>query len=337
MRQTVRVARVVVTGAGALLGQGIIRALRQIQSLNLHIIGLDVSALSAGLYWCDEAYLVPKASDPDYVPAIERVMARTHPQLLLVGTDVELAPLAAQRQVIEQRHGCQVLVCSPEVVAIADDKYATARFMQEKGFAAPESVIRGDQAGLEVLIERHGFPLIVKPRNGARSYGVSKVHDRHSLDRAMAELADPVVQECVGNDGQEYTASGLYFDGRCDAVIVMRRDLRDGNTFRAFVDQTPALIEQVRAWTVALAPHGPANFQFRIDASGRPKVFEINARFSGTTPLRALCGFNEVELCLRRLLLEEPVRQPPVRMLTVLRHWEETVVEPSAITAVSGV
>ncbi len=52
------------------------------------------------------------------------------------------------------------------------------------------------------------------------------------------------------------------------------------------------------------------NFQFRLDRDGRPRPFEINARFSGTTPLRALAGFNEVEMALRHVLLGEPVVQP---------------------------
>ena len=41
-------------------------------------------------------------------------------------------------------------------------------------------------------------------------------------------------------------------------------------------------------------PYGPCNFQFRLDSFGIPRVFEINARFSGTTYMRTLSGFDEV-------------------------------------------
>ena len=81
----------------------------------------------------------------------------------------------------------------------------------------------------------------------------------------------------------------------------------------------------------ALAPFGPANFQFRIDRHGAVKVFEINARFSGTTPLRAKAGFNEVELCLRHLVGGEKVEQPKVEQLVFLRHWSETVLRPEEL------
>lgn len=319
--------RVVVTGGGALLGQGILRALRM-SSLQVVLTAVDVSPFSAGLYWADESYLVPPASAPEYLDSIRGLLARARPDVLLIGTDVELAPLASARAEFEQEFGTRVLVSSPEVVAIADDKFETARFFQRRGFAAPASALASDRRAIEALINSHGFPLVVKPCVGARSYGVSVVDSLVDLLEAVSKVRNAVVQECVGDAETEYTASGLYFDGSCDAVIVMRRDLRDGNTYRAYTVQSADLEARVRAWTEALGPYGPANFQFRIDASGEPKVFEINARFSGTTPLRAHAGFNEVEMCIRRVLWNEPVRQPAIRPVTILRHWSETVLSP---------
>ena len=116
------------------------------------------------------------------------------------------------------------------------------------------------------------------------------------------------------------------FDGEAVASIVMRRDLRDGNTHRAYAEAYPALNAHVMDLGRALKPHGPANFQFRVDARGQPRVFEINARFSGATPLRALVGFNEVDLCIRKLVLGEAVAQPATEPATIVRHLDETVV-----------
>jgi carbamoyl-phosphate synthase large subunit len=319
--------RILVTGAGALLGQGILRALRK-SELQVFTTAVDVSPLAAGLYWADERYLVPPAVAPDYLDAIRAVIARTHPDVVLIGTDVELAPLARVRPELEREFGARVLVSSPEVVAIADDKYETARFFTEHGFAAPASALASDREAVERLIAERGFPLIVKPCVGARSYGVSLVESKQALQDAASRVHNAVVQEYVGEAAMEYTASGLCFDGVCDAVIVMRRDLRDGNTYRAFTVDAPELDARVKAWTEALQPFGPVNFQFRIDPAGEPKVFEINARFSGTTPLRAHAGFDEVAMCIRKILWNEPITQPAVRPLTILRHWSETVVSP---------
>jgi len=325
--------RIAVTGGGALLGQGILRALRQ-STLRTHTIVVDVNPLSAGLYWGDESFIVPPASSVRYLDSIRTLLARTRPHVLLVGTDVELAPLARARHELEREFGTRLIVSSPAVVSIADDKFETARFLKANGFQAPASALVGDEAGVERLISTHGFPLVVKPRVGARSHGVSTVHDRSALDYAMGHVERGVVQECVGDDQHEYTASGLCFAGRCEAVIVMRRVLRDGNTYRAFTVIDKELDRLVRSWTECLGAFGPVNFQFRIDHLGTPKVFEINARYSGTTPLRAHAGFNEVEMCVRRVLWEEPIVQPVVRVLAMLRHWSETVILPEQVEGI---
>lgn len=318
--------KVLVTGAGALLGQGVIRSLLE-SSLGAEVVAADPSEHAAGLYWVARRYRLPLAADPRYLDVLEDVLARERPDAVLVGTDVELPILAAHRDRLERAHGTRVVVSDPRVVRIADDKYETFRFLRAAGLDAPDSALPDEPGAVDALIARVGFPLVVKPRIGARSVGVSVARDRDELARALAGRAGLIVQEHVASERDEYTAGALYFDGACRAAIVMRRDLRDGNTYRAFVEPFPRLVAAVRALAEALRPYGPANFQFRLDGE-RVKVFEINARFSGTTPLRMRAGFNEVELVLRHVVHGEPIAQPAIRPMTILRHWSETVVRP---------
>jgi carbamoyl-phosphate synthase large subunit len=318
--------KVLVTGAGALLGQGIIRSLHA-SALQPTIVTVDPSPLSAGLYWADAAYLIPMANDPAYLDRIRDILLKEKPDVVLIGTDVELLIFAAHRQQLEQEFNTRILVSDQRVVSIADDKWLTYQFLKDNDFDHPESCLPGDE---EQLIEAVGFPLIVKPRVGARSVGVGIAHNRDDLRRMTAAQPNVIIQELVGTSDTEYTAGALYFDGMCNASIVMRRDLRDGNTYRAYVEPYPDLNEVIRRLTEKLQPYGPVNFQFRSD-KGRVKVFEINGRFSGTTPLRASAGFNEVDMSLRHLLLGEPIVQPPVEPMIILRHWSETIVRPSEL------
>lgn len=325
--------KVVVTGAGALLGQGIIRSLLASELTDLRLVAVDPHPFSAGLYWTDERYLVPKANHKKFSSAIEDLVSRIRPDVLIPGTDVELLPLALIKTRLASMYGVKVIVASPEVIRIADDKYKTYQFLTENGFSAPDSCLPGEELALE---ERMGYPLIVKPRVGARSQGIIKVNNRKELMQASQRTKNAIIQECVGTDDNEYTAGTLYMDGECSAAIVMRRDLRDGNTYRAYIEKSPELLDQVRSFANALKADGPANFQFRLDRHGQAKVFEINARFSGTTPLRALAGFNEVEMCINGAIFRQPIIQPVVKNATFLRYWSETMIEDNADLAISS-
>jgi carbamoyl-phosphate synthase large subunit len=313
--------KLLITGAGALLGQGLIRAVRA-SNLRAQIVAVDPNPLSVGLYWADRAYLVPMAFESGYLERIRELLRSERPDAVLIGTDVELAFFAKYRLEFEQEFKTKIVVSDPRVVAIADDKWLTYQFLKEGGFHHPDSALPGVT---DALVGRVGFPLVVKPRHGARSVGVSVVHSAAELAAAMARGRDLIVQECVGTPADEHTSGLICFGGRCDASITMRRDLRDGNTYRAFPVPDFSHDAELRRIVRALGVHGPVNLQFRL-VEGQVKVFEINGRFSGTTPLRGLVGFREVELVLRHLLLDEPIVQPAITTDFILRHWTETVV-----------
>jgi carbamoyl-phosphate synthase large subunit len=312
--------KILVTGAGALLGQGVIRAIRH-SSLNARIVAADPSPLATGLYWADTRHLLPMARDPAYLDGLLSIIEQERPDVIIPGTDVELQIFAGQRERLERDYQTHVLISSPEVVAIADDKWLTAKFLKDRGLGYVPSCLPGDE---DEFVRDVGFPLLVKPRVGARSVGASIIRDPEGLRAAVKSQPDIVIQKYIGTEDAEFTAGTITFDGISKASIVMRRDLRDGNTYRAFALPYSELNEAIEATANALKAHGPANFQFRLD-NGVARIFEINGRFSGTTGIRHHAGFNEVEMCVRHVLWNEPVPQPIIQPVTVLRHWSETV------------
>ena len=312
---------VLVTGGGALLGQGIIKALRM-STLPHRLIVADPSPLAAGLYRGDRARLIPMASDPRYVDVLTQLIREEGADVVLIGTDVELPVLAAHRPQIERETGATVVVSSPEVIAIADDKWLTYEFLRRHGFPYPASCLPND---LDAFLAAASFPLVVKPRVGARSVDVSVVHDEADLRRAVQTLPHPIIQEWLVPETEEFTVGALVFDGTVFGVIAMQRVLRDGNTYRAFVRAYPDITRAVAEMARALGPTGPANFQLRRTARGAT-VFEINARFSGTTPFRAALGFNEVDATVRRLVLGESIAPLTFREGLILRYLNEVVV-----------
>jgi carbamoyl-phosphate synthase large subunit len=313
--------KVLVTGAGALLGQGLIKSLRLCKS-NYNIVAVDPDPRAVGLYWSDTAYVVPLASAPDYLSVVCRILGRERPDAVLIGTDVELMAFAAHKIELETTYNTRIVVSPPEVIRIADDKWLTYEFLKSHGLPYPRSVLPDR---MECLLNECGFPLVVKPRIGARSVGTSVVKNEAELRIALQMTTNPIIQECVATPRDEYTSGILVTEKGGEAVVTMRRDLRDGNTYRAYVEPDSLFNPFLLSTALTLGGYGPLNFQFRV-ADGVPKIFEINARFSGTTPLRAYAGFNEVDFLLRHLILDEPIPAPVLRKIVVLRYWEEIVV-----------
>lgn len=312
--------KVLVTGAGAVLGQAIIKSIKS-SKRDTRIIAVDPSQLAVGLYWADQYYLVPMAADPNYINELYKILEAEKPDALLVGTDVELFIFAKYKKEIEEMYGTKVLVSDTGIIEIADDKWLTYKFLKDNGLEYPESCLPGDE---KELIATVGFPLIVKPRVGARSVGVTKVNNLNELKEAVEKVENPIIQECVGTDEDEYTAGVVVFDQKAKASIVMRRDLRDGNTFRAYAEPYSDLNKCIEKVAEKLMPYGPVNLQFRVSGD-KVKIFEINGRFSGTTYFRVLSNVNEVEICLNYILYNQEITQPQIKPVTILRYYDEII------------
>jgi carbamoyl-phosphate synthase large subunit len=312
---------VLLTGAGALLGQGILKALRASGHIG-RVIASDMSPMAVGLYLADAARLLPRWNAPEYVDAVVQVARRERVAAILCGTDLELPALAANRARIEAETGAHVLVSDADAVAIADDKWLTAEFLRAHGFDAPRSALAADA---HRLADDVGYPLVVKPRIGAGSVGLSIARDRVQLNRAL-EVPGMVVQEYLRPDDEEYTVGAIVYGGVCATAVALKRTLRHGNTHTAISDGYDEVEAYVARVAAALpGARGPINIQLRRTDRG-PVAFEINARFSGTTPLRAELGWNEVEAVLLHALEGRPVPRGRLRRGVVLRWTAEVLV-----------
>jgi carbamoyl-phosphate synthase large subunit len=329
------VKTVFVTGVGTLLGQGILRSLR-LSDRPLRIVTADPDARAAGHWLGDAATVIPPLIDPAYLPVVEGVLVREKVDLVLVGTDVELGTFAAARERLERAHGVHVLVSSPEVVEIADDKWLTTRFLAAHGLPAPRTALASDPEAVRRLVDEVGLPLFAKPRRGARSVGARIVETREALASACEKEPALIVQEFLPEQAGEYTAGSLVVDGRCEGVVVLRRDLRLGNTYRAYREPGCSAFDPfVVRVTEALGAYGPCNLQFRI-REGEPVPFEINARFSGTTPVRAIFGFNEVAAIVDHVLDGKPIPTPQLREGIVLRTTGDLLVDAAQVEILRG-
>lgn len=303
--------RILVTGVGSLLGQGILKSIQK-SSLDCHITGTDYFSSAVGLYWVDKGYILPDILKPEigetqWVESLIEIIKKETIDLIIPGLDFEIPILAKNKSMIESETKANVLVSPIDVVRVGNDKWETIYYLKKEGFAYPKSSLP-DTVGK--FIQTNPFPFIVKPRFGHTSENVFLVENKNELDIAIKTCDKPIIQEYLARTDEEYTCGATCIDGEVLTVISLRRTLKNGNTHQAFCEETGEIDSFIRKLTLSLNPYGPINFQLRLTDRG-PVVFEINPRFSGTTPLRALFGVNEVEAVVNKLTGSVP------------KHYEE--------------
>lgn len=326
---------VLVTGAGALLGQGILRLL-QVSDFQKKIFTADPDPRSTGHWLGDYALVVPKVSDDNYINRIIEIVREHKIDAILVGTDVELPIYSKVKEDFLIKYNCKVIVSSEEVITIANDKFLTADFLKNNNFPYPFSVMADDMDQLLEVEAKLGFPLFAKPFDGARSLGIRKIENHEELMEIYDPHSNLVVQQFLSEEEGEYTSGCTVVDGKCKAIVTLKRDLRDGNTYRAYRNMETSKYDKfIIPIAEKLNPDGPVNFQFRI-FNGMPVIFEINGRFSGTTPLRHFFGYNEVEALLKFYLFEEEIKKPQLINGVVMRTWSDLFINENELSELSN-
>jgi len=301
--------KILVLGAGGNVSQGIIKALRNadFSGRKIKITGACISADSVGIYLCDSGAVSPYANEDTFVPWLIEICNREQIQMVLTGVEENIMAIVSQMERFRKETNAVFIASDLEKLKIGQDKLLTCKWLSENGLHFPKYCRGDDEKGMEELIRTAGFPLIAKPRIGKGSHGVAKIETKEELARYIGK-ADYVLQECIGDETKEYTV-GCYVDkqGILRETIVMHRKLVDGSTAVARVVRESAVQKEAERICRAFAPRGPLNIQMRLNEKGEAVCFELNVRFSGTTPMRAHFGYRDVEAVVKEYLLEEPI------------------------------
>ena len=321
---------ILVTGAGSVLGQGILRCLHDIGN-EYFIHTADPDYRSTGHWLGDKAHIIKMAKNLDYLSSIEKILHTEKIDIIFIGTDTELPIFAENKVMLEEKYGLTILVSNSNVINIANDKFLTANFLKSNNFYFPVSYMSYDTIGINKLKEESNYPYIAKPVDGARSKGVELINDENDLIRVSSFPNNLVIQEYISDTEGEYTSGCLVFNKKCVSIVTLKRDLRDGNTYRAYYNEKYDIFnDYIGEVAEKLGVEGPCNFQFRIK-NGLPVIFEINSRFSGTTPIRNIFGFNEVDACVKYYLFNKVTFRSKLKPGVVMRAWADIFIEDHEI------
>ncbi len=306
--------KVLVTGVGGGIGQSILKALR---GTKYEVVGIDSKVDAAGLYMVNNAYTGKNHNEEGYIDRLLEVCKKEECKYLFPGLDVELEPLSRNKQKFINI-GTVPIVSDEKVIKLSNDKYALYEFLKENGFPFIKTAKSYDDIG-ELGMR---FPLVLKPKiGGHRSKDILIVNNYGESMWGKCWHDNLMAQEYI--EGGEYTCGSITFDGKVYGTIAMRRKLRDGDTYKAYVEKHRIINAFLCRLLEKIKPFGPCNVQLRMK-DNIPYVFEINARCSGTTAARALAGFNEPEMTCK--FLEGIVPEYDIKQIVILRYWNEQVV-----------
>jgi carbamoyl-phosphate synthase large subunit len=359
----IKKVNVLVTGiGGGGHGEQVLKALRM-AATPYHIIGTDMSQTSMGLYAVDKSYIVPPASDSTYIPKLLDICKKENVVVLITGSEPELIKVSENRREFE-RQGVLILINTPEVLDICMDKWKTYNFLNGNGFDCPRSVLVGEDTNLDKLIisDKITLPIIIKPAVASGgSANVFLAQDQEELIFFVKYLKKqglkPLVQEYIGSHEEEYTV-GVLTDIRSGDLIgsiAIKRQILSGlsnkikiknryfarikssiltvssGVSQGIIDDFPEVRRYCENIALKLSSKGPLNIQCRKEGE-KIYAFEINPRFSGTTSLRAMVGYNEPDILIRKYILGENTKTVEYKKGMIVRGLSEQYIPTEKLT-----
>lgn len=323
MKENQNLYSVLITGVGAVIGQGIIKSLKMTTTLRTRLVGIDCNAHSVGFHWTDIKRIVPRTNDPAWAEAIITICNEENIDLVLPGIEQDVRALLKHRTAIQERTKAHLLLNSPIALQVGLDKWELNLFAVQHEILIPKTWLAND-----VKAANAAYPLLLKPRRGMAGKGIHLVRSPAEMQEWLTRITadDYLIQEHIGTDDEEYTVSAFgCADGTITPPIMLRRTLNYGSTFEAETVTDPELAACASMAARKLSICGPTNFQYR-KAGPSYYLIEVNPRFSSSTSIKSAFGFNEPEMAIRSFVQKHAIEPVKLKVGRCSRYIEDLVV-----------
>lgn len=335
--------KILITGlAGASLGTEIIKCLSVAGTYELY--GCDISSIAYGLY-SPELTAAFVADKDNYVQSVVDICLRNGIRYIVPGGEQPMALLGKEHELLEQKD-LVLLGNTPEIIRLFSDKAMTFDYLKSIRVPTPRTIKVTSREDLADMT----FPCIVKPSSGTG--GSDSVFLATNMGECIlytelliANKREVIVQEYIDIAEGEYTI-GVLSDTNSNIIgsIAMQRTFNSklsvayrgarGLISSGYSQGLIADFKEIRMQAECIAKKagskGPFNVQGRLK-NGVLMPFEINPRFSASTYLRTMAGFNEIDLFLQHLMKGQISFSPDLKEGYYMRTFNETYIPTSKI------
>lgn len=269
--------------------------------IDLSLLGTDATELSSALQLCDKGFVVKPVTDASYIKQLLSIVRTNKVKLLIPTVDLDLK-LLAQNKPKFTAVGCRVLVSTPDVVDICQDKRKTCRFLLKNDFDTPVTMSVRSALSKKKL----NRPCFLKPWDGYASRGNAVVNNRKELSFFAKRIPNAICQEFI--KGTEHTCD-VYVDFSMKVRCVVPRkriEVRAGEVNKGQVVKHPRIMSEAARLVETLgAGPGVITLQLFLTDDDKVKFIEINPRFGGGVPLSIKAGANFPKWILQESLGEK--------------------------------
>ena len=273
----------------------------------VHVCNSD--DLTVAFHYADKHVISPLIYDDAYVPFLLDYCKENKIDILLSLFDIDLLVLARNKSKFEEI-GTQVVVSDEKLISVCNDKWKTYLFLKENGFAVPKTYISLQRVLLALESGELKYPIIIKPRFGCGSIGMSIAEDEMALlyyfrrntrvigksylkyESAAVPVDEQILyQECL--NGQEYGVdiiNDLNKNTR-NVIVKTKIAMRAGETDISEVVEMPVIKAELERLGKLTRHIGNMDCDvFLVDS--KPYILEMNARFGGGYPFSHMSGCN---------------------------------------------
>jgi hypothetical protein len=315
---------ILITGVGGPTPRSFAIALKRYSRRNsVTLIGTDANPLAIGLYARDlfqKTYLVPRADNLDYWPAIERIVRENQIEIAIILPETEVRTWSERLQ--KTSLPCATLLPDLALVDLLIDKAKMTTVLADDGCVPVSVSFSRSNLDVKIIREVLKFPFWVRSITGTSGLGSLKIENDESLLNWIR--INPEVNHFLASKflpGRNLACKLLYFDGKllrsaCAERVnyIMSKVAPSGITGNtafgrllnepALVDIATKAMEKLFSYSHA-KKHGFFTVDFKEDESGNPFITEINVRHVAFTQCFAAAGANFADDTLR-LLQSDP-------------------------------
>jgi len=335
---------ILMTGAGAPGGPGIIKCLKDVPNSKL-IVG-DADHKASGKFLNDSFVLLPKAKDDNFINKVLSICKEMKIDVIFPLVTMELFKFSKNIEIFK-KNNIKVLVSDFQNLSIANNKSSLYKHLEKKGISTPIfRVVKNYEEFYKAKEEIKSITssYCFKPSISNGSRGVRLVcDDINEFDLLFNEkpnslyISDEKINNILKDNsfpelliaeilpGNEYTIDTIV-DNTGDPILILpriRTKTNGGISVAGKFEKHTKIIDYCYKIIKSLKLVGPIGIQVKEDKYGDFKILEINPRIQGTSVAALGAGVNLPRLALESFLnIEYTI--PEIKWDTeFIRYYEE--------------